>query len=239
MSRRIAGGSWPHSLRRAPRQGLPTSGLSSRSAVRSCLRELTPSFAKTFRRCHSTVRALMNSCAPICRIRQAVPRQPGDVLLLRRELGAGLGAAGAHLLPRRDQFAAGALGKRLHSNSGEHLVGRTKLLARAATARLEPQPPPVEQMPAASSGRSPVGRTARLPRDRGRSAFSPSLSTPANAPPCQAPSPSPAGRPSSPQVGRARWRNVLLADACRRLDELGSAHIDRVGIDVDRGHLPR
>ena len=38
---------------------------SSWSAVRSCLRELMPSFAKTLRRCHSTVRALMNSWAPI------------------------------------------------------------------------------------------------------------------------------------------------------------------------------
>src|SRR5689334_24706523 len=33
--------------------------------LRSCLREVTPSFTKTFRRCHSTVWVLMNSCAPI------------------------------------------------------------------------------------------------------------------------------------------------------------------------------
>lgn len=37
----------------------------SGSATRSSLRELTPSFVNTFRRCHSTVRGLRNSCAPI------------------------------------------------------------------------------------------------------------------------------------------------------------------------------
>jgi hypothetical protein len=35
----------------------------SNSAARSCRRELTPSLVNTLRRCHSTVRALMNSCA--------------------------------------------------------------------------------------------------------------------------------------------------------------------------------
>ena len=36
-----------------------------RETVRSCLREVMPSLTKTFRRCHSTVWVLMNSCAPI------------------------------------------------------------------------------------------------------------------------------------------------------------------------------
>ena len=39
--------------------------LCSGRAVRSCLRELMPSLVNTLRRCHSTVRALRNSCAPI------------------------------------------------------------------------------------------------------------------------------------------------------------------------------
>ena len=40
-------------------------GSPARSAVASSLRELMPSFGKTLRMCHSTVRGLRNSCAPI------------------------------------------------------------------------------------------------------------------------------------------------------------------------------
>src|SRR5580693_9715046 len=55
------------------------------------------------------------------RVRQAVAGEPGDLLLLRRELLARIGAAFAYLLTRRDQLAAGALGERLHSDRGEQV----------------------------------------------------------------------------------------------------------------------
>src|SRR5580704_11441911 len=59
------------------------------------------------------------------RVRQAVAGQPGDLLLLRRELVARVGASLAHLLARREELAAGALGERLHPDRGEQVVGRT------------------------------------------------------------------------------------------------------------------
>src|SRR5580693_5274399 len=59
------------------------------------------------------------------RVRQAVAGQPGDLLLLRRELVARVGASLADLLARREQLAAGALGERLHPDRGEQVVGRT------------------------------------------------------------------------------------------------------------------
>ena len=40
-------------------------GQLAHETLRSCLREVMPSFTKTFLRCHSTVCVLMNSCAPI------------------------------------------------------------------------------------------------------------------------------------------------------------------------------
>src|SRR5580698_10668094 len=59
------------------------------------------------------------------RVRQAVAGQPGDLLLLRRELVARVGASLAHLLARGEQLAAGALGERLHPDRGEQAMRRT------------------------------------------------------------------------------------------------------------------
>ena len=70
-------------------QGLPTRECSSGNAVRSCRRELIPSFVNTLPRCHSTVFALMNSCAADLRVREPVAGEPGDLLLLRGELRRG------------------------------------------------------------------------------------------------------------------------------------------------------
>src|SRR6516225_1208456 len=47
-------------------------------------------------------------------VRQAITREPGDLLLLRRELVARPGAAFPHLLAGCHQLTAGAFGKRLH-----------------------------------------------------------------------------------------------------------------------------
>ena len=62
------------------------------SADGNPLRELIPSLANTLRRCHSTVRGLMNSWAPISGLEQAVAGEPRDLRLLRGELVARLDA---------------------------------------------------------------------------------------------------------------------------------------------------
>src|SRR6185437_14721875 len=74
------------------------------------------------------------------RVGQAVAGEPGDLLLLRRELAARLGTALAYLFTRRQQLAAGALGERLHPDRGEHVMGRTQLFARVGTPALATQP---------------------------------------------------------------------------------------------------
>ena len=66
------------------------------------------------------------------RVGQAVAGQAGDLLLLGRELVARLDGALAHLLARRQQLAARALGERLHADRGEHAR------ARCAAARARP-----------------------------------------------------------------------------------------------------
>src|SRR6201999_2471469 len=76
----------------------------------------------------------------------AVAGEPGDLLLLWRELASRLGTALAYLLTRRQQLAAGALGERLHPDRGEHVMGRTQLLARVGASALATQPLPVEQV---------------------------------------------------------------------------------------------
>jgi hypothetical protein len=93
-------------------RGRPPSG----RAARSCRRELMPSLVNTLRRCHLTVRALRNSCAPISGSIGCLGRA-GDLLLLGRELLAGLGAALAHLLPGGQQLAASTSSGSAHSRS--------------------------------------------------------------------------------------------------------------------------
>ena len=51
---------------------------------------MIPSFVETLRRCHSTVRALMNGWAPISGFRQAVAGEPSDLEPHRREGWVGL-----------------------------------------------------------------------------------------------------------------------------------------------------
>jgi hypothetical protein len=105
-----------------------------------------PSFTNTFRRCHSTVRGLRKSCAPISGVRQAVAREPGDLFLLRGELIARVVAALSHVLAGGDQLAARTLGERLHPDADEHVVSRTQLVAGVEAASLAAQPLPVQQV---------------------------------------------------------------------------------------------
>src|SRR4051794_2523794 len=57
------------------------------------------------------------------RIRQDVPRETGDLLLLRSQLAARLDAALAHLSSGSDELPACPLGERLHADRREHVVG--------------------------------------------------------------------------------------------------------------------
>src|SRR3954468_15838488 len=80
------------------------------------------------------------------RVREAVARQPGDLLLLRRQGIARLGTPLADRLARGGQLSPGALGERLHADGREQLVGGAQLLPRIDAASGPPQPLPVEQM---------------------------------------------------------------------------------------------
>jgi hypothetical protein len=128
------------------------------------------SLVNTLRRCHSTVRALMNSCAPISGFDRPSPGEPGNLGFLGCELLARLGAALADLLPGSDQFPAGALGERLHPDRGEQVVGGAQLLARVDASTLAAQPFAVARP---SSGRTWVRPTRSIASRYKRSALSP------------------------------------------------------------------
>src|SRR4029079_10107616 len=51
--------------------------------------------------------------------------EPGDLLLSRGKLGAGLVTACAHLLSRGQKLAPGPFGEGLHADPDERLVGST------------------------------------------------------------------------------------------------------------------
>ena len=114
-----------------------------------------PSLVNTLRRCHSTVRGLRKSCAPISgfdrpsRASRAICRSCGGQLVAR------LGGPPAHPLARGQQLAPGTLGERLHADRHEQLVGRAQLCARVDAAILAAQPLPVEEMRACEVGPEP------------------------------------------------------------------------------------
>ena len=80
------------------------------------------------------------------RIRQAVPRQRGDLLLLWSELIARDVATPSHVLSCGDQFAARTFSERLHPYRHEHVVSCMQLLARVDASAFATQPLAVEQM---------------------------------------------------------------------------------------------
>src|SRR6185312_6786716 len=63
------------------------------------------------------------------RVGEAIAGEPRDLLLLRRQLVAQLGAALAHGLARRQELAPGPLCERLHPDPNEQPVGRAQLFA--------------------------------------------------------------------------------------------------------------
>jgi hypothetical protein len=86
------------------------------------LREAIPRFVKTLRRCHSTVRGLRNSFAPISGFEWPSRRKLGDLRFPGCEIVVCLGAAFAHRFARRDQLAAGTFGECVHPDRDQHLV---------------------------------------------------------------------------------------------------------------------
>ena len=89
-----------------------------------------PSLVNTLRRCHSTVRALMKSCAPISGFDRPSRASRAICVFLRRELVACLDAALVHCCPGGQQLPPGALGEALHAHRVEHR--RTRCSARRA-----------------------------------------------------------------------------------------------------------
>src|SRR5688572_5707860 len=80
------------------------------------------------------------------RVRQAIARQPRDLALVRSQFGAGLRRPRDHVLARRLQLLARALGESLHPDRGELVVSGAKLGARVGPAMLAAQPLAVEQV---------------------------------------------------------------------------------------------
>ena len=103
---------------------------------------------------------------------QLVASQPGNLLLLWRELLAHLKATWARLGPCRGQLSPGAVGERLHPDLGEQFLGHLQPITRLGEAPLAAQPLSEEQMRTGELGadsgsiqlrdRLPVGRFGRI-----------------------------------------------------------------------------
>ena len=105
-----------------------------------------PSFVNTLRRCHSTVRGLRNSSAPISGFVRPSPASRAMAASWAVSVGERRGGALAHRLAGGQQLPAGALGEPIGSHRGQHLVGGPELLACVQTALLAAQPFAVEQV---------------------------------------------------------------------------------------------
>jgi len=147
-----------------PRYEPTRTDAASRRISLSCLRELMSSLPKTLRKWYSTVRGLMNSCAPISG--SSVHRRPGGQSAPPgRQAVAGVGRALAHGLARRDQLTAGALGEGVGADRAEHVMGDAQLLAGVDAAMLSPQPLAVDEtrareLDADAGPREPLDRLA-------------------------------------------------------------------------------
>jgi hypothetical protein len=108
----------------------------------TALDELIPSFEYTLREMPLDGPGTEEQLRGDLRVRETVARESGNLLLLRCELVARLSAALSGRLTRGDQLAARPLGEPHHSHGGEHLMSRTKLLARVFPTPLAPQHSP-------------------------------------------------------------------------------------------------
>ena len=132
-------------------------------AVASSRREWIPSLANTLRRCHSTVRGLRKSRAPISGFES--PSRASCAICRSCAVSSSRVSTRplAHLLARRQQLAPGALGERLHADRGELVVGGAELRARVDPPVLAAQPLAVEQVRAGELRAQP---RAAQPLDR-------------------------------------------------------------------------
>ena len=128
-------------------------GRSSESELGSARGQLAggsriPSLANTLRRCHSTVRGLRKSRAPISGFDS--PSRASCAICRSCAVRSSRASCGplADRPAGRRQLAAGALGKRLHPDRREHLVRVAQLLAGVNAAILATQPLAVEQVSA-------------------------------------------------------------------------------------------
>ena len=110
-----------HNVAAAPSEADDGSSTSD-SAERSSLRELIPSLPNILVRCHSTVRGLRNSWAPISGFVCPSPARRATCTSWGGQLVERLDRALAHRLARGEQLTARALGVRLCAHVREHRV---------------------------------------------------------------------------------------------------------------------
>ena len=166
-----------------------------------------PSLVNTFFRCHSTVRGLRKSSAPISGLVRPSRASRAMCCLLRRELVARVVAALAHLLARGQQLVPGALGEAVRAHRQQRLARDAQLLARVDPPALAAQPLAVEQARAGELERATRVRASRSIDSRyRRSARRPRSPARARAPRC----------PSAQSVGVADVRSAIQRDAAAR-----------------------
>ena len=136
-------------VRRRPRLRGHDRALARRQGVAQALARADPELREHLLRCHSTVRGLMKSSAPISGFVRPGDGEPRDVLLLRREVVAGVVACACGP-SRRSRAARGARARRtrrapIASNSSCAVRSCSRASDPAALAA---QPLAVEQVPA-------------------------------------------------------------------------------------------
>jgi hypothetical protein len=105
-----------------------------------------PSLVNTLRKCHSTVRALMNSWLPISGIGLAACGEAGDLCFLGGEIEACVNGAFADRLTGCQKFAAGTVGERVGPHAQQQLVGGAQLLAGVDAATSASKPLAVQEL---------------------------------------------------------------------------------------------
>ena len=194
---------------------------------RSWRREVTPSLLKTLRRCHSTVRLLMNNCSPISEFDRPSPASraicaswavswSGSSIVRFRQSRAG-----------RRQFAASALGEAVHSHRTEQLVPDAELAACVCSAVRASEPFAVEQVNAREFG--PDQRPAQVIDGRavqvlGLVAIAEQRLGPGGHPQCPIGS---AGVGLRGQLSRGIGRQPELSGPAGRFDQFGQSPVVR------------
>ena len=196
-------------------------------ASRSSRRERIPSLVNTLRRCHSTVRGLRKSRAPISGFDSPSRASSRDLPLLRGQIVARLDAS-ACAPSRRSPAARCARARRTPPcRSPRTVVRGAQLLARVDAAVLAAQPLAVEQMRAGELGPQPG---AAQPLDRFAIEVVCGLALAqqraGSAPRCRAPSRLPQGcvAPPAARAHRGRARRRLRVPPPRRAR--ASAHME-------------